>query len=165
MDVLKFGGLCAAFIIIARNKQRNKRKCWIREFLKKKHSYSFIEKMLLDGGWFFQNFTRMSSTDFEELLSMVGPIIRKTNTNMREAIPEKVRLAVCLRYLASGDSYRSLMYTFKISDSTISLIIPEVCNALNQVLKGYVKVRRLMYFQSRKNNFIRETQYTNYFNI
>nr|CAI5845512.1 unnamed protein product [Callosobruchus analis] len=71
---------------------------------------------------------------------MVGPIIRKVNTNMREAIPEKVRLAICLRYLASGDSYRSLMYTFKISDSTISLIVPEVCNALNEVLKGYVKV-------------------------
>nr|CAI5845958.1 unnamed protein product [Callosobruchus analis] len=85
-----------------------------------------MEKMLLDGGWFFQNFTRMSSTDFEELLSVVGPIIRKINTNMREAIPEKVRLAICLRYLASGDSYRSLMYTFKISDSTISLIVPEV---------------------------------------
>nr|CAI5845516.1 unnamed protein product [Callosobruchus analis] len=99
-----------------------------------------MEKMLLDGGWFFQNFTRMSSTDFAELLSMVGPIIRKVNTNMREAIPEKVRLAICLRYLASGDSYRSLMYTFKISDSTISLIVPEVCNALNEVLKGYVKV-------------------------
>nr|CAI5848642.1 unnamed protein product [Callosobruchus analis] len=82
----------------------------------------------------------MSSTDFEELLSMVGPIIRKINTNMGEAIPEKVRLAICLRYLASGDSYRSLMYTFKISDSTISLIVPEVCNALNEVLKGYVKV-------------------------
>nr|CAI5865355.1 unnamed protein product [Callosobruchus analis] len=71
---------------------------------------------------------------------MVGPIIRKINTNMREAIPEKVRLAICLRYLASGDSYRSLMYTFKISDSTISLIVPEVCNALNEVLKGYIKV-------------------------
>nr|CAI5865359.1 unnamed protein product [Callosobruchus analis] len=99
-----------------------------------------MEKMLLDGGWFFQNFTRMSSTDFEELLLMVGPIIRKINTNMREAIPEKVRLAICLRYLASGDSYRSLMYTFKISDSTISLIVPEVCNALNEVLKGYIKV-------------------------
>nr|CAI5865358.1 unnamed protein product [Callosobruchus analis] len=82
----------------------------------------------------------MSSTDFEELLLMVGPIIRKINTNMREAIPEKVRLAICLRYLASGDSYRSLMYTFKISDSTISLIVPEVCNALNEVLKGYIKV-------------------------
>nr|CAH7743759.1 unnamed protein product [Callosobruchus chinensis] len=76
MDVLEFGDVCAAFIIIASDKKRNKRKCWIRELLKKKYSNSFMEKMLLDGGWFFQNFTRMSSTDFEELLSLVGPVIR-----------------------------------------------------------------------------------------
>ncbi|KAG7155344.1 hypothetical protein Hamer_G024367 [Homarus americanus] len=38
------------------------------------------------------------------------------------------------------DSYRSLMYTFRIPVTTISKIIPEVCKALYEILKeDYLK--------------------------
>ncbi|CAH1982701.1 unnamed protein product [Acanthoscelides obtectus] len=37
------------------------------------------------------------------------------DTKFRETIPASLRLAVTLRYLASGDSFTSLMYTFRIS--------------------------------------------------
>lgn len=57
---------------------------------------------------------------------MFGPIIRKENTDMREAVPEEIRRAVCLRFLASGVSYRNLVYAFKISNATISITTPEV---------------------------------------
>lgn len=65
----------------------------------------------------------------------VSPHIEKKNTNMREAIPSEERLAVTLRYLATGESYSSLQYQFRISASTLSLIIPEVCRIIFQVLK------------------------------
>lgn len=88
----------------------------------------------------FENFCRMSATDFEFLLGQVGPLIQKQDTNMRLAIPAKERLAVTLRFLATGDNYASLSYLFKMSPQVISTIIPEVCEALIQMLKDMVKV-------------------------
>lgn len=44
----------------------------------------------------FQNFCRMSSTDFEYLLHKIAPYISKMDTNMRESIPIQERLAVTL---------------------------------------------------------------------
>jgi hypothetical protein len=61
----------------------------------------------------FKNFCRMSSTDLEYLLQKIGPTISKENTNWRECIPAKLRLAVTLRFLATGDSYRSLNFYSK----------------------------------------------------
>ena len=89
----------------------------------------------------FDNFCRMSSSDFEFLLQKIGPDISKNDTKWRKAIPAKVRLAVTLRFIASGDSYQSLHYLFKISPQIISEIVPEVCNALIEALKHYVKVK------------------------
>lgn len=68
---------------------------------------------------FFQNFTRMSKQDFAILLDIISLIIAKQNTFFREAIPPEARLTVTLRFLASGDSYASLQYTFKISRQII----------------------------------------------
>jgi len=45
----------------------------------------------------------MTPTDFEELLNMVSPIISRKNTSFRQAIPASDKLAVILRYLATGD--------------------------------------------------------------
>nr|CAH7767826.1 unnamed protein product [Callosobruchus chinensis] len=56
----------------------------------------------------FRNFTRMTTEDFELLMSLVDPKIRKIDTNMREAITVKESLALCLRFLATGDSYTRL---------------------------------------------------------
>ena len=48
------------------------------------------------------DFTRMSQEDFANLLEMIRPQIVNQNTFFREAIPPEVRLAVTLRFLASG---------------------------------------------------------------
>ncbi|XP_040172531.1 protein ANTAGONIST OF LIKE HETEROCHROMATIN PROTEIN 1-like [Anopheles arabiensis] len=59
---------------------------------------------------------------------------------MRNAISARERLIITLRFLATGDNYRSLEYTFNVSAQTISTFIPEVCDALIEVLGSYVQL-------------------------
>lgn len=95
----------------------------------------------------FDNFVRISRSDFE-YLQKISSTVAKKDTDSRDAIQVKVRLAVTLRYLATGDSYRSFHYLFKISSKVISIIVPEVCLALNGVLKDLVKVNHIILIQN-----------------
>lgn len=89
---------------------------------------------------YFENFCRMSATDFEHFITELGPLITKKDTNMRESIPIQERLAVTLRFLATGDSFISLSYLFKFSAQTVSRCVQEVCRALNNKLKDEINV-------------------------
>ena len=71
----------------------------------------------------------------QELLQKVKPLIEGKSTNMRQPISPEEKLAVTLRFLATGESYKSLMYQFRIHSSTISLFIPKVCEAIYQALE------------------------------
>lgn len=72
---------------------------------------------------------------FEHLLSLVGPLITKTNTRMREAISAAERLTLTFRYLASGDDQQSLSFSYRIGRTTLSHIIQETLNAIWLALK------------------------------
>lgn len=64
----------------------------------------------------------------------------KQTTWLRQPISAAEKLAVTLRFLATGESFQSLMYQYRISKSTISLFVPEVCTAIYSVLlKDYMK--------------------------
>ncbi|XP_068675425.1 uncharacterized protein [Montipora foliosa] len=57
---------------------------------------------------------------------------------MRNAISPAEQLAVTLRFLATGETYTSLQYQFRINKGTLSLIIPRVCEAISTVLASYI---------------------------
>ena len=65
---------------------------------------------------------------------MVSPSITKQDTNFRKAIPAAERLAVTLRFLASGESQESLSFSFRIGRSTLSSILSETCDAIFKCL-------------------------------
>ncbi|KYN07641.1 Putative nuclease HARBI1, partial [Cyphomyrmex costatus] len=88
-----------------------------------------------ESSWHFKNFMRMSASNFEYLITLIGPKVQKKDTHFREAICVQERLALTLRFLISGDSYTSMQYYFKISKQSISFIVPEVCEALVHSLK------------------------------
>lgn len=138
----------AAYLVIAinRKKKRRKHRWWRRELYVdgQETRNNLYNKLLADDEALFLNFTRMSKEDFEYLLEKVSPIIKKDDTNFREVISPRVRLLVTLRYLATGDSYPSLMYLFRISEPSISRIIPEVCRALIDILHDFVRVSKNM---------------------
>ena len=55
---------------------------------------------------------------------------------MRNAITPEEKLSLTLRFLASGASYRDLAFSFRVSPSTISQIVPEVCSALYKTFQA-----------------------------
>lgn len=99
-----------------------------------------LSDFVQEPGGTFENFCRMSQDDFTFLLNKVGPYISKIDTNMRQCIPIQERFAIALRFLATGDSYKSLAYLFKVSIQTVSRCIDDTCKALIQELKEEIKV-------------------------
>ena len=84
----------------------------------------------------FVNYYRMSQEKFDRLVNLITPILAKKNLNFRQTIPTDQRLAICLRFLATGASYSTLSYSFRLGISTISLIVYEVCTAIWNVLNS-----------------------------
>ena len=41
-----------------------------------------------------------------------------------------MKLAITLRFLATGESYKSLMYSFRVANNTICNFLPKVCEAI-----------------------------------
>lgn len=136
----------AAFIILSQTlkKKRRKRRWWVTNLMQRRILDNVGETMTdmqeQEESGQFLSFCRMASEDFDHLLSLISEKIRKPSTNFRDAIPAYDRLGVTLRYLATGDSYGSLMFFSKISKSTICSVIYEVCAAINEALHDYAKV-------------------------
>ncbi len=83
----------------------------------------------------FTNFTR-SPDMFHKLLQVVGPRITKNHTWFRQSINPDLKLAITLRFLATGDSYRTLMYGFRVARNTICSIVRDVCEAIVSAYAG-----------------------------
>ena len=80
----------------------------------------------------------MSTDAFDHLAQLLQPVIQKQNTNFRQPICVKERLAITLCYLASGDLQQSLGVGHRIGKATISKIIKETSNALWETLKEFI---------------------------
>jgi hypothetical protein len=102
----------------ARRKKR-KRRWWIKTLLKKRGGLSLLANLSMEDGSGFRTFTRMTASDFELLVTIIGSKVSRQDTNYRKSITVNERLAVTLRFLATGDSYQSIIYLFKISKQSI----------------------------------------------
>ena len=84
----------------------------------------------LDDPMAYQNFIRMPPELFQELKQRLGPEIQRERTRMRDPGSPRLKLAVTLRHLASGDSFPTLQYAFTVARSTINKFVQEVCDAI-----------------------------------
>lgn len=129
-----------ALLLLLKKKQENekRRKLWSRRWLLRRReesvSFRLMKKLREEDPATLRQWIRLDWEQFEELLAQVTPLIEKQDTNMRQAVTPAERLTLTLRYLASGESYRSLSCQFRISHTLISSIVPSVCKAIYEVL-------------------------------
>ena len=76
----------------------------------------------------------MDVSQFEFLVEKVTPKIVRKDTFMRNSITPQEMVCVALRYLASGESFRSLQFQFRLGRRTISECVMDVCAAIFEVL-------------------------------
>ena len=115
-------------------RQPKARSVWTREWILERPYYGQYEKLVCslktDDVAAFSNFLRIDPDLWHEFLERVGPRIERSNTVMREALTPGHRLAITLRYMATGDSYMSLQYGFRVAHNTISGIVFDTCSAI-----------------------------------
>jgi len=89
-----------------KRRKRKKRSFWCRSWLSERPVHGAYHALLYElrecDRESFQNFLRMDVTSFQLLLLKVTPTIERQDTMMRKSIPAPVRLALTLRWLASG---------------------------------------------------------------
>ena len=78
----------------------------------------------------FKEYCRMLPPTFDYVVEAIKPVVERATTNFRKPISVEERLMVTLRYLATGIQFRQLAFSFRISRSSISQIVKEVCKAI-----------------------------------
>ena len=77
----------------------------------------------------------MSNDSFMNILHLVEPLISGERTHLREPVSAGEKLTVTLRFIATGETYKSLGFKYRMSHSTISLFVPKVFDAIYNELK------------------------------
>lgn len=123
---------------------KKQKRIWTRKWLLRRdthgNSVGLIRDLAIEDKSENKSFMRMTPEQFEFLLQEISPEIQREDTIMRPAIPAKIKLELTLSFLATGNSYLSISYFFRVSKAAISIFVPEVLDAVFEALKDYIKV-------------------------
>ncbi|XP_067000348.1 uncharacterized protein [Anabrus simplex] len=125
--------LFAVALLANEEEEKRERKVWVHNIYEKRETYGefhhLFPDLLKDRSKFFHYF-RMSQEKFYELLNLVKPCVERENTTFRRAVPCEERLAVCLRFLATGNSFRTLAFSYRLGETSVRRIVYDVCDAV-----------------------------------
>ena len=112
----------------AKNK-RGKTRQWIQKEEEKGFYTNIVEELRVQNTKTYEEMLRMNYDAFKFILKEIELDITPVAlmSGGLKIISPGERLALTLRYLATGESHRSLSFQFRISPRTISYIIQEVC--------------------------------------
>ncbi len=113
---------------------RRMRTIWVREWLSRRSQFGIyeqlFEELMREDVAAFKNFLRVNPAMFREIVDRPTVRLQKKDTWYRKALPVALKDTLTLRHLATGDSYHSLMYSFRVAHNTISNVVAEVCEAI-----------------------------------
>lgn len=116
----------------------SQRRWWVRAINQRRSQQGASEQLVRemrrhDDEEFFQ-FTRLSIAKFDELLVLVGPSLLKQNSR-KDVLSPYLRLLITLRYLATGESFKSLHLTFRVGRSTVAEVVYSTCKVIQKILQ------------------------------
>lgn len=125
----------AAFIaLLRRRRRRQARRFWVRPWVARRelfgHYATLMAELERESHGDFKTFLRMEPAMFHEMLDRLTPRLTKLDTNFRKPLEPGLKLAVTLRFLATGNSYHSLGYSFRVPHNTISMFLGDVCESI-----------------------------------
>ena len=103
----RYANGAVAFLYLRRRRRRRRRsrRIWVHEILQGRLQHGefhrLVQELRLDEGR-FQRYSRLDREQFDSLLSKIGSLITRQHTNFRRPIPPAERVAICLRFLATG---------------------------------------------------------------
>ena len=125
-----------AQILVDRQRRRRPRprRYWVKPWLSRRLDYGQYDPLMreleAEDVVPFTNFVRMDPAMFREVLQRVGPRIEKYDTWYRKSINPGCRLGITLRFLATEEKYRSLMFVFRVAQNIVSVIVRQTCEAI-----------------------------------
>ncbi|CAN8031991.1 unnamed protein product [Ixodes persulcatus] len=141
MSVRKRKAAAAAVLVLLLCEDESppkKTRPWVKPYIQKREQtgahHSLTRDLLKDPNE-FRRYLRMTPEVFQRLADGIRADVQKQDTVMRTAISAEERLEMTLRFLASGDSLRSLHYQYLLGHSTVHSIVYSTCAALYNYLR------------------------------
>ncbi|XP_031350493.1 protein ALP1-like [Photinus pyralis] len=110
------------------------------------------------------SYTRMSIETFNYILNKIESeldVLEYNNLHTNPILAEE-RLVLTLRYLATGSSFRTLAFSFRMGASTVSKIVYQVCNILWTTLQPiHMRAPTTSYFLCAAEEFERLWDFPN----
>jgi hypothetical protein len=124
---------CLAILLALSLRRRVKRRLWVKEWYKERGKYTHLNLLReiseTHAESDYKNYCRMNEQLFNELLTKITPYLTRKYTVMRDSLSVEERLALTLRFLATGRAFEDMKFSVIISQAVI-----ETCEA-SQTLK------------------------------
>ena len=146
VDKQMFKALVMVELLNSEEEEETKGRGMMRSWLKKREELGYftniVRELQLEDTEGFKEMMRMDFKHFNEILNLIAPdITPKKIIGGNKVISAAERLTVTLRFLATGETFQSLSFQFRISDRAKFYIVEEVCNAIVEYLVPlYLKV-------------------------
>ncbi|XP_043216296.1 protein ALP1-like [Amphibalanus amphitrite] len=125
-------------IRVEQERRRARRRYWVAEVLQRRQArgefFNLVQELRAVDPDRHHAYFRMSRETFDLLLAKIGPSITRQRTNFREPIDPAQRLAVTLRYLASGMEFSALAPCYRLGEKTVRAIVYDTCAAIIAIL-------------------------------
>ena len=141
---VKIAAAAIAVALCCEEDNEKRRKEWVKPWLQRRNTHGFYSQLLselrLVEVEIYKNYLRMTPENFNEILVLTRDDITKRDTPMREPIPPEIKLAVTIRFLATGTTFEDLSMCFRVHKSTIGK-----CEAIYRRLKNdYFQVKFIL---------------------
>ena len=122
---------------------RGKTRAWVKRREQSRYFNNIIKELKVEDRLGFREMFRMDVGDFEFILGKILHLIsprQMSNIGGHLPIMSDERLTLTLRYIATGQSFQSLSFQFRIALNAVSYIIKGCCNALvDELVSVFVK--------------------------